>query len=158
MRSRLRHWLPAIIVAAIISVFSTRYFSSDATQEFFYPILHWLFPSASRHVIHLMHVGIRKLAHVAEFGVFSVTIFHGIRGDRHGWRFDWAFLTLLISVAFACVDEFHQLFVPGREASPRDVAIDALGALLAQTLVWAYSKWRWGPREPQSIKSSSVVD
>jgi VanZ family protein len=142
----------------MISIFSTRYFSNDATFRFFYPVLHWLFPAASRRWIHLMHFAIRKLAHVTEFGVFSVTIFHGIRGDRRGWRFDWAFFTLLIAVAFAAVDEFHQRFVPGREASPRDVAIDALGALLVQTFVWAYSKWHWGPREPQSIEPSSAVD
>jgi VanZ family protein len=142
----------------MISAFSTHYFTSDATFRFFYPILHWLFPTASRHWIHLMHVGIRKLAHLTEFGVFSVTIFHGIRGDRRGWRFDWALLTLLIAVAYAALDEFHQMFVPGREASPRDVAIDALGALLTQTFVWAYSKWHWGPGEHQTIEPPSAVD
>ncbi len=158
MVSRLKYWLPAICVAALISTFSSHYFSSEATYRFFYPLLHWLFPSASRHLIHLMHVGIRKLAHVTEFGVFSVTIFHGLRGDRRGWRVDWAFLTLLIAVVFAAIDEFHQIYVPGREASPRDVAIDALGALLAQTLVWAYSKWHWGSPKPRCVESSSSVD
>jgi len=158
MLSQIKRWFPAIAVAAMISTFSSHYFSSDATFRFFYPMLHWLFPTASRHWIHLMHVGIRKLAHVIEFGVFSVTIFHGIRGDRRGWRVDWAFLTLLTAVAFATVDEFHQKFVPGREASPRDVAVDALGALFAQTLVWAYSKWHWGSREPQPVETSSAAD
>ena len=158
MPSRLKYWIPAICVAILISVFSTQYFSSEHTARFIIPLLHWIFPAASRRMLHLFHLGVRKLAHVTEFGVFSVTVFHGIRADRRGWRFDWAFLTLLIAVAFACADEFHQLFVPGREASPRDVTVDALGALLAQTFVWAYSKWHWGPREPHSIETSSAVD
>jgi VanZ family protein len=158
MLSRLKHWLPAIAVAAMISTFSSHYFSSDATFRFFYPILHWLFPTASRHWIHLMHVGIRKLAHVTEFGVFSVTIFHGIRGDRRGWRVHWAFLTLLIAVAFATVDEFHQMFVPGRQASARDVAIDALGAVLAQVLVWAYANWRRVFTAPPSLPAGSSAE
>jgi VanZ family protein len=38
--------------------------------------------------------------------------------------------------------EWHQSFVPLREARARDIAIDALGALLAQVLVWAYANWR----------------
>ena len=32
--------------------------------------------------------------------------------------------------------------MPLREAPTRDVAIDALGALLAQVLVWTYANWR----------------
>jgi len=135
----------------MISTFSSHYFSSDATFRFFYPILHWLFPTASRHWIHLMHVGIRKLAHVTEFGVFSVTVFRGIRSGRPGWRLDWAVSTFFIALAFAALDEWHQSFVPVRQASARDVAIDALGAVLAQVLVWAYANWRRALTGPPSL-------
>ncbi len=93
-------------------------------------------------MLRLMHVGIRKMAHVTEFGLFSVTVFHGIRGGRFGWRFSWALATVVIAVTYASLDEWHQSFVPLREARGRDVAIDALGAVLAQTLVWFYAKWR----------------
>jgi len=92
-------------------------------------------------MLRLMHVGIRKMAHVGEFGLFSITVFHGIRGGRFGWRFNWALATLLIAVAYAGLDEWHQSFVPLREARVRDVVIDALGAVLAQTLVWFYARW-----------------
>ena len=93
-------------------------------------------------MLRLMHVGIRKMAHVTEFGLFSITVFHGIRGGRSGWRFRWALATLVIAVTYAGLDEWHQSFVPVRQASARDVAIDALGAVLAQVLVWAYANWR----------------
>ena len=36
--------------------------------------------------------------------------------------------------------EWHQSFVSLREARVGDVAIDALGAVLAQILVWFYAK------------------
>jgi len=91
-------------------------------------------------MLRLMHAGIRKMAHVTEFGLFSITIFHGIRGGRLGWRFNWALTTLVIAVTYAALDEWHQAFVPLREARVGDVAIDALGAMLAQILVWFYSK------------------
>jgi VanZ family protein len=93
-------------------------------------------------MLRLMHVGIRKMAHITEFGLFSITVFHGIRGGRRGWRSSWALITLVIAVAYAGLDEWHQSFVPLREARVRDVAIDALGAVLAQTLVWFYAKWK----------------
>ena len=140
MNTRLRYWLPAIFVAILISTFSTHFFSDEQTGRVIIPILRWLFPFASHRALHLMHLGIRKLAHVAEFAAFSVAVFHGVRGSRTGWRLDWALYTLLIAVAYAGLDEWHQSFVPMREARVRDVAIDATGAVLAQVLVCLYTK------------------
>ncbi|MGB9434718.1 MAG: VanZ family protein [Candidatus Acidiferrum sp.] len=140
MSSRLKYWLPAIGIAIMISLFSTHYFSGEQTGRVIIPILHWLFPSASRHMLHLMHVGIRKAAHVTEFAIFSVAVFHGIRAERYGWKLEWALLTLLIAVSYAGLDEWHQSFVPVRQARVRDVLIDSFGAVLAQGYVWAYSK------------------
>jgi VanZ family protein len=140
MSSRLRYWLPAIAIAIVISLFSTHYFSGEQTARVIIPILRWLFPSASYHLLHLMHVGIRKAAHVTEFGIFSIAVFHGIRAERSGWRLKWAVITLLIAVSYAGLDEWHQSFVPLRDARFRDVLIDATGALLAQIFVWVYSK------------------
>ena len=139
---RFLYWIPALLVAIIISLFSTHYFSGEETARVIIPLLHWLLPGASPHMLRVLHVGIRKMAHVTEFGLFSITVFHGIRGGRYGWRFQWALATLLIAVIYAGLDEWHQSFVPLREARVRDVAIDALGAVLAQTLVWFYAKWR----------------
>lgn len=90
-----------------------------------------------------MHVLIRKIAHVTEFGIFSITVFRGVRAGRNGWRARWALVTLVIAVAYAGLDEWHQSFLPLREARARDVAIDAFGALLAQALVWFYATRGW---------------
>jgi VanZ family protein len=143
----LRDWIPAILVAAMISSFSTQYFSDQQTSRIIVPFLHWLLPWADARLLHLLHVGIRKLAHVTEFGAFSIAVFHGIRGHRTGWRWSWALSTLLIAAAYAGLDEFHQSFVAFRHSSPRDVAIDTFGALLAQGLVWLYAIWRMAPTE-----------
>jgi VanZ family protein len=136
---RLLYWIPAMLVAILISLFSTHYFSGEETARVIIPLFHWLFPAATPRMLRLMHIGIRKLAHVTEFGLFSITVFHGIRRGRSGWRFKWALATLVIAVTYAGLDEWHQSFVPLREARVRDVAIDALGAVLAQTLVWFYA-------------------
>ena len=140
MSGRFKYWLPAICVAILISVFSTHYFSAQQTAHVIIPILHWLFPQASTHTLHRVHTLIRKLAHVTEFGFFSITVFYGVRGNRSGWKLTWALYTLLIAVTYAGLDEWHQSFVPLREPRVRDVVIDATGALLAQALVWIYAK------------------
>lgn len=141
MTNRLTYWIPAICVAILISSFSTHYFSSQETARIFLPFLHWLFPEASLHTINRMHTAIRKLAHVTEFGIFSTAVFHGVRGARYGWKFQWALITLMIATAYAGLDEWHQSFVPLREARLRDVVVDFTGALLAQVFVWGYAKF-----------------
>src|SRR6266849_3714309 len=131
MGKRLKYWIPAISVAVLISIFSTHYFSGEETARFIIPFLGRIFPAASPHALRLMHIGIRKLAHITEFGVFSTAVFHGVRGERFGWRFQWALVTLIIAVGYSGLDEWHQSFVPVREARFRDILIDSSGAVLA---------------------------
>ena len=136
LQSRLDHWLPAILAAILISAFSTRYFANERTGRIITPALHWLFPWASVRALRLIHLVIRKLAHVAEFGVFSAAVFRGVRAGRTGWHWSWALATLVVAAAFAGLDEWHQSFVPLRQSSLRDVAIDIFGAVVVQSGVW----------------------
>lgn len=138
--ARLKYWVPAILVAIAISVFSTHYFSGEETARIIIPILHRIFPFATDRELRWMHIGIRKLAHVTEFGAFSIAVFHGVRRNRPGWNLRWAAITLVIAVSYAGLDEWHQSFVPLREARIRDVLIDTTGALMAQILVWIYAR------------------
>ncbi|MGC2531174.1 MAG: VanZ family protein [Candidatus Acidiferrum sp.] len=156
-QSRFHYWIPAIFVAILISVFSTRYFSDQQTGRVIIPLLHWIFPWAKARTLRLMHIGVRKMAHVTEFGAFSITVFRGVRAGRNGWRLSWAVATLVLAVAYAGFDEWHQSFVPLRHSSPRDVAIDAAGALLAQFIVWWYATRRW-PFSALSGISAKMVD
>jgi len=102
--TRLSYWIPAILLAMMISGFSTHYFSDDRTSRMIVPVLHWLFPSATPRMLHFMHMGIRKVAHVAEFSLFSAALFHGLRAGRNGWRFRWAAVTLVIAVTYGSSD------------------------------------------------------
>jgi VanZ family protein len=66
----------------------------------------------------------------------------------------WALLPLLgaravavaaaISFLYALSDEWHQSFVPGRDADPIDVAADAAGIALGLTVLrhWPRAAWR----------------
>lgn len=74
---------------------------------------------------------IRQYAHFflyACLGVsVSISVFTFPCG--HGWAF-WL-LPVLICLLYACTDEIHQLFVPGRSGKLSDVGVDALGFCLA---------------------------
>lgn len=70
----------------------------------------------------------RKLAHMAEYGVLTALLFSALR--IHTRRNARALLiAATVAVLYAFSDEWHQTFVPGREGSLRDVAVDALGVV-----------------------------
>ena len=50
------------------------------------------------------------------------------------------FMSILFSFLYACTDEFHQIFVPGRSAQFRDVLIDTLGASFGATITYLIIK------------------
>jgi len=67
-------------------------------------------------------------AHFSEYALLAVLLalalrHSGVTAARA------ARLAFFISLAYACSDEFHQAFVPGRHPDARDVLVDALGAL-----------------------------
>jgi VanZ family protein len=64
---------------------------------------------------------LRKLAHAAEYALLAILL---LRALARPW------LAFLVALAYAISDELHQHFVRGRVGAPRDVAIDAAGALI----------------------------
>ena len=50
------------------------------------------------------------------------------------------FMSILFSFLYACTDEIHQIFVPGRSAQFRDVLIDTLGASFGAIITYLIIK------------------
>lgn len=101
-------WFPAMLIMLVIYVFSS--IPSDEMLDF-----DW----ADRIV--------KKGGHMLGYGLLAISYWHAL-SYRSGKR--W--LAWLLAVLYAVTDEFHQSFVPGRNASVWDVAIfDNLGALIS---------------------------
>ncbi len=66
-----------------------------------------------------------KLAHAAEYAGLGFLLARATGAPAPAW---------LLAALYGAGDEFHQAFVPGREASPLDWLADALGALLGAAL------------------------
>ena len=149
--SRLRRWTPVVVWALVISMFSTHWFGADETGRVIVKALGWLLPHARLHTLNLMHHIIRKLAHVFEYFVFSMLISSALRsGHRSTPR--WLLSTIAIGVVFgyACLDEFHQVFVPGRTPAVTDVLLDTASGVLAQSFVALIAKDDDEERRPSS--------
>jgi VanZ family protein len=125
---RLIHWRILLVVwmAAIYLVsselFVTR-FSGDATEE----------------VFGLLNFGIRKLAHMTEFGVLVFLWFRSI--EAPGGQFGSRLITsMLFTLGYAITDEIHQSYVPERLGVWTDVLWDAAGILAAGYLLRRVSR------------------
>ena len=80
------------------------------------------------------------VVHAIVYGVLGALM---LRGFAHG---RWcritrraAALSILASALYGVSDEFHQYFVPGRNAEVGDVVADAVGAFFGTGLIWAWS-------------------
>ena len=71
---------------------------------------------------------VRKAAHATEYVLLAVTVAFPREVYRlRGWRLVLA--AGFFCMGFACLDEWHQSFVPGRTPALRDVVIDTSGSL-----------------------------
>jgi VanZ family protein len=69
---------------------------------------------------------LRKIGHAAEFALLGALLARAIGS---------AWPAFALGVLYAISDEVHQAFVPGRQGSPLDVAVDAVGVACG-VLLW----------------------
>ena len=134
----LRAWWPALLWAGVIFTMSTDTFSSEHTASVFEPILRWMIRSLTKDQLWTIHHYIRKSAHFAEYFVFYLLLYRGVRGDRRAWRWTWGIAALFCAVGYSVLDEIHQAFVASRTASPYDSLLDATGAFAAFSVLWMW--------------------
>jgi VanZ family protein len=91
----------------------------------------------------------KKLAHATEYGILTALVFNAVRIHiRYKGR---ALRTaVLIAILYAVSDEWHQTFVPGREGTLRDVAIDAVSAVGVS--IWLRSRSKGFHRRGRKIR------
>ena len=82
-------------------------------------------------------IDLRKYAHMAEFALLavpSVLFFRELLLEKRV-PIRASFCSLLFCFLYACSDEYHQTFVPGRAGAMIDVAVDMAGVLFGLALV-----------------------
>jgi VanZ family protein len=72
--------------------------------------------------------GFDMIAHFFEYVILGCLLYRWFSStDRYRKRRSALLMTILIGTIYAVSDEWHQSFVPGRDASPWDVLFDAAG-------------------------------
>ena len=83
----------------------------------------------------------RKIAHVGEYFILTLLLV------RCGWLKNLRpariiFSAMFVALLYAATDEWHQLYIPGREGKLTDVGIDFVGIVIAAVLVSFILRWK----------------
>lgn len=109
-----KYWLPFYLYAVLIF-----FLSSISTPPSYPPFLFG-----------------DKLLHLVEYAVFGYLAARAFKNSKNFvFKEKFRLLAFLCGVIYGLSDEFHQLFVPNRQADIGDVGIDALGTLLGVALM-----------------------
>ena len=126
VRSAWRHsilWAPPIIYAAVIFHFSSE---SNPLPELTTRI--W-----------------DKALHAAEYAGLAMLLSRALWGEGFSRGRSMA-LALFVASAYGASDEWHQLFVPGRDSSVLDWMADTIGAAVGSA--WVLSRRDLQPAKP----------
>jgi VanZ family protein len=138
-------WLPTLAWLCVLALFSTDTFSAEHTGSVLSKIIHALFGRISAHRFQQIHFLVRKTAHFVSYGTLGAFAFFSWRATfpaRPRWTFRWSTLALLLVLAAAALDEFHQSFVASRTGTARDVVLDCVGAFFFQLAIAIWLSWK----------------
>ena len=105
-------------------------------------------PDSSIKVMDLANFVIRKLAHFSEYTVLGIGLCGLMRVLVKRY---WGIAAIVLGAVLASLDEFHQLFIPGRSAMVSDVVIDicgvVVGSIIFTLIILLQEKKRWNSKK-----------
>lgn len=118
-RIKFLRWLPALALMAAIFSFSS-------------------IPSREMPSFGFWDTLVKKGGHMFGYGMLALSFWYAL-----GWERKRLWLALVLSLAYAISDEFHQSFVPGRHPSWLDaLLIDPAGSILFLGLATGIRRWK----------------
>jgi VanZ family protein len=134
-------WTLVLTWAGIIWVLGSDYFSARETHSWLGRTINLLFTDLDHKTRWQIHMGIRKSAHVIEYGILALLTFRAawISALRNAWA-SAAWVTLSVVALLACADETRQAFSPTRTGSPFDVLLDLSGGAIGVLVLIVISR------------------
>jgi VanZ family protein len=132
------YWVPPVLWMVVIFWFSTDRFSSGETGSRFELWVEWVAPWVEPPARVRLHILVRKLGHLIEYGVLAVLWMRAFESRRWkgGLARQLARAGLVSLLVFGCAiaDEWRQSFTASRTGSPIDCLIDLGGGIIGLCL------------------------
>jgi VanZ family protein len=123
----------------LIFYLSTQKFGSSFSEGLLKEALGSVHCHISAYTFEVLHLLIRKLAHLTEYGILGLLLYSSLEWESQvSWNSRRMVLALVIVAAYSLTDEFHQWFVPGRGPSLVDCGIDIAGGGLGMLCLFTH--------------------
>lgn len=118
------YWLPILAYGGFIFFLSSQSYTSETISSIF-------------------EVVGDKVLHIVEYGGLGILCYRGFRYASSSWSAHYAlYLAIVVASLYGATDEFHQSFVPFREADHWDFMADCIGAAIF-TACWHWIQPFW---------------
>lgn len=139
-RRRVLYYAPLFLWIGVIFFLSSKPGAMSNTSIFIRPILLFLFPDAAEETLLIYHGYIRKLAHFTEYAVLAFLAFRAFSSSSiYFLQKRPFFISLILVILVASLDEFNQSFLASRTASIRDVLLDITGGLTVLLIFYLFN-------------------
>jgi VanZ family protein len=130
MNKKYIKWFMLIVWIIIIFLFSNDpAVVSDQKSDFVISLFDFLGMDLKSIFGKIANFVVRKAAHFTEYLILYVLIYNAVKTEKISMKEHVVILFFVF--LYACSDEFHQIFVPGRDGRFKDVIIDTLGGATA---------------------------
>ena len=127
MKRILSHWLPPLVWMALIFIVSAQ-------------------PRLPRVEEAWLDTLLKKVGHALAYGILAWLYLRTLRERFRSLAVAHA-ISFGLAALYGLSDEYHQTFVPGRNGTLWDVAVDSLGAFGAMLLEWGLQRRRATARQ-----------
>ena len=125
-----RPWVAVILWAALIWMLGGDSLSASSTARVLRPLIEWFRPDFTPREMYSLVVTIRKLSHVAEYGLLTLLVLRALWIGSVESVVTSLGLTTLVVGLLALADETRQAYSVERTGSSRDVGLDLGGAAI----------------------------
>lgn len=147
MSKKILRWSLVIIWMIIIFWFSSQQgTASDEKSLFVIEVIKHIGINLDSILGSIANFMIRKAAHMTEYCILYLLLYNALYEKSTFQK--RCLLALSIVFLYACSDEFHQLFVNGREGRFRDVMIDTTGGIIGLMFSYIFVIFK----KPRTIK------
>lgn len=131
-------WLLVIIWIIVIFMFSNQPGNvSDEKSKFVVGLFNAIGVNLNNVFGNMANFAVRKASHFIEYLILYILIFNAVYKKHEIKRA--LLISLILVFVYACMDEVHQLFIPGRSSRIRDIIIDTTGGFAGLLLSFYYS-------------------
>lgn len=131
-------WLLVIIWIIVIFIFSNQPGNvSDEKSKFVVGLFNAIGVNLNNVFGNMANFAVRKASHFIEYLILYILIFNAVYKKHEIKRA--LLISLILVFVYACMDEVHQLFIPGRSSRIRDIIIDTTGGFAGLLLSFYYS-------------------